>query len=132
MLISANRHPVPRPTSAIRFQAEAPKPATIGQGQTLAPTPVNIESGVLGLIRKEESTARLKRDVWTVQDTQTQQTYSLFATGTEADLEALYVRLAALGEGTKVKVAGIAHKPAAMQRFPFIYTERLEPLPPQT
>jgi hypothetical protein len=91
---------------------------------------VRIEKGELGLIRKEESTARLKRDVWTVQDTQTQQIYSLFTTGTESELEALYARLATLGEGARVQVEGIAHKPAAMQRFPFIYTERLEALPP--
>lgn len=102
------------------------KTELIGQGQILPPTAVDIKKGKLGLIRKEESTANLKRDVWTVEDTTTGQKYSIFLDGSEDDLVALYAELAKMGEGTAVRVTGIAHKPSPRQRLPFLYTETIQ------
>jgi hypothetical protein len=108
----------------VHFGADAPGP--IGQGQTLPPTPITLEQGIISVIRKENSTANLKRDVWMVQDPQTQQKYSLFTTEGETALEAMYDQVASWGEGARVRVTGIASKPVPMQRFPFLIVESIE------
>ncbi|MBY0403488.1 MAG: hypothetical protein K2X66_06285 [Cyanobacteria bacterium] len=145
------RHSVPtgrrsehNQTRALKFSAEgnpppeAPKTPspqatqTIGQGQTLAPTEITIEKGKLSLIRKEQSTANLKRDIWMVEDEATGQKYSAFvASGDEGELVALYEVLASWGEGSKVRAQGIASKPMSMQRFPFLMLESIEKIPTQ-
>lgn len=109
---------------------EAPKATQIiGQGQTLPPTPTTIEQGILDIIRKEDSTANLKRDIWMIKDTTTGQKYSVFLDGSEAELVALYKELEKWGVGAKVKASGVAAKPVPMQRFPFLMVESLEKRP---
>jgi hypothetical protein len=142
--VSAGNRSGQNQTRSLKFSAEgntppeAPKTAspqatqTIGQGQTLAPTEITIEMGKLSLIRKEQSTANLKRDIWMVEDETTGQKYSAFvASGDEGELVSLYEILASWGEGAKVRAQGIASKPMAMQRFPFLMLESIEKIPTQ-
>lgn len=106
----------------------APSHKPVGVGQTLEPVACSVPKGVLGIIKKEDSRAGLKRDIWTIFDPRNSQTYSAFLDGTEEELVAMYAKLAQWGVGTQVKVSGVAAKPVAAQRNPFLMIDAIEKL----
>jgi hypothetical protein len=123
---SGNENPGNTPPAAA---ADIPSHRRVGPGDVLEPTPVKLNRAFLGLIKKEDSRAGLKFDVWTVYDPRNSQVYSAFLDGGSAEeLQALYAKLSTWGVGTAVKVEGVAEKPVSAQRNPFLMISDIQKL----
>jgi hypothetical protein len=118
----------PPANSANLSSQDIPSHRRVGVGDVLEPTPVKLNRAFLGLIKKEDSRAGLKFDVWTVYDPRNSQIYSAFLDGGAEELEALYAKLSTWGVGTAVKVEGVASKPVSAQRNPFLVISDIQKL----
>jgi hypothetical protein len=118
----------PPATTADVPSQDIPSHRRVGPGDVLEPTPVKLNRAFLGLIKKEDSRAGLKFDVWTVYDPRNSQVYSAFLDGGAEELEALYAKLSTWGVGTAVKVEGVASKPVSAQRNPFLVISDIQKL----